>query len=247
MLEKLNKKSTIIVIGRAHTGTRIVPDVLKASGVFIGEPLNKAHDLLPVDDIYAACRLFGKYVTYKGNHEWDFENAHKAEIPQEFIDLLTNYLKPLIESEEEIVGWKIPNNTLIYPWLVRLLPNATFVLWSRHPEGSTKKMTGVDRLEKWNIPCKKFLLHDFNTKIKVVSWKYHYDIVNQTPKPKNYIELRYEDYVLHQAISKAALEKVIGIPLKMVDLEKAKADYSGSKLKKHYKFLQKAMDDLDYK
>ena len=246
MLEKLNNKNTIIIIGRAHTGTRIIPDVLKASGIYIGEPLNKAHDLLPVDDIYAACRIFGKYVTYKGKHEWDFENAHTAEIPQRFIDLLSNYLKPLIESKEETVGWKIPNNTLIYPWLVRLLPEATFVLWSRHPEGATKKMTGVDRLEKWNIPCKKFLFHDFNTKIKVVSWKYHYDIVAQTPKPKNYIELRYEDYVLNQATSKTALEEVVGKPLKMVELHKIKADTSGSKLKKRYRFLRSAMDDLGY-
>jgi hypothetical protein len=246
MLEKLNKKSTIIVIGRAHTGTRIIPDVLKASGIYIGEPLNKAHDLLPVDDIYAACRVFGKYVKYLGNHEWDFEYAHSVEIPQAFINLLTSYLKPLIESKDEMVGWKIPNNTLIYPWLVRLLPNATFVLWSRHPEGATKKMTGVDRLEKWNIPCKKFLLHDFNTKIKVVSWKYHYDIVNQTPKSKNYIELRFEDYVLNQETSKLALEKVIGKPLALVELNKAKADTSGSKLKRRYKFLRNAMDALNY-
>jgi len=246
MLEKINTKNTIITIGRAHTGTRIIPDILKASGVYIGEPLNIANDLLPVDDIYAACRIFGKYVDYLGNFEWDFERAYNAEIPQEFIDLLTRYLNPLIASNAEMVGWKIPNNTLIYPWLVRLLPNATFVLWHRHPEGSTKKMTGVDRLEKWNIPCKKFLFHDYNTKIKVASWKYHYEIMTKTPKPTNVIDLKFEDYILNQADSKMALEKLIGIPLKSMELNKAKADNSGSKLKKRYKFIRAAMDDLGY-
>lgn len=245
-LEKLNKKSTIIIIGRAHTGTRIIPDVLKASGIYIGEPLNKAHDLLPVDHIYAACRIFGKYVTYKGKHEWDFSNAHKVEIPQEFIEHLTTYLKPLIDSKEETVGWKIPNNTLIYPWLVRLLPNATYVLWYRHPEGACKKMTGVDRLEKWNIPCKKFLIHDFNYRIRAVSWKYHVDIMQQTPKPKNHIELRFEDYVLNQDEERPKLEAILEMSLKNVNLNPAKATVGKNFYRRRYKFMRKAMDSLKY-
>lgn len=53
-LEKLNNQNTIIIIGRAHIGTRIIPDVLKASGIYINKNfyrrrykfIRKAMDLL---------------------------------------------------------------------------------------------------------------------------------------------------------------------------------------------------------
>ena len=171
MLEKLDNPNTIIIIGRANSGTRIIPEAMKDSGVFLGENLNVASDLMPTDPIYKACRIFGKHVKYYGKFIWDFSEVCNIDIPVKFIKLLEEYLEPLIKSNSEKVGWKIPNNTLIYPWLVRLLPNATFIHWTRHPEGTCAKMTGVDRLEKWNIPCKKFLFHDWNYKIKVASFE----------------------------------------------------------------------------
>lgn len=246
MLKKLNHPNTIIVVGRAHSGTRVIPEVLKASGVFMGEPQNIASDLLPVDTIYEACRIFGEYVTYKGKHQWDFSKALTTDIPPRFIQLLEEYLLSLIESESEYKGWKIPNNTLIYPWLVRLLPNATFIYWVRHPEGSCSKMTGVDRLEDWNIPCKKFLLHEWNYKIRVVSWKYHYDIIAQTPTPKRFLTLKFEDYVLHQEQEKKKLENLLNIPLQIIPLNKAKAKPFEKNLKKKYKIIASAMDALGY-
>ena len=246
MLEKLNNKNTIIIIGRSHSGTRILPEVFQASGIFMGIPLNVASDLLPTDDIYEACRIFGKQVIYKGKYQWDFSKACKVEIPSRFKELLECYLQPLIDSEEKIVGWKIPENTLIYPWLTRLLPKATFIYWVRHPEGSCGRMAGVDRLEKWNIPCEKFWFHEWNYKIRVISWKYHYDIVMDTPTPDNFLKICFEDYVLDQERLKGKIEQQIGVPLKSIELDKNKVGPFKKNLRRKYPFLISAMNELGF-
>lgn len=246
MLEKLNNRNTFIIIGRAHSGTRILPDAMKLSGIFMGEPLNVASDLLPTEEIYEACRIFGNYVDYKGNFRWDFTRACTIDIPEEFQTLLTHYLKPLIESNSEKVGWKIPNNTFIYPWLTRLLPNASYIFWVRHPEGSCSTMTGVDRLEKWNIPSKKFLFHEWNYKMRVVSWKYHYDIVMHTPIPEHFLRIRFEDYVVDHEKTKKQVEEFIGTPLNSIPLNQQKVGDYSKQLKKKYPFLEEAMSDLGY-
>ncbi|MFC2175875.1 sulfotransferase [Bacteroidota bacterium] len=246
MLEKLNSPNTIVIIGRAHSGTRILPEAMKDTGVYFGEPLNVASDLLPTKQIYEACRIFGPYVDYKGGYKWDFKRAVEANIPSDFIRLLEAYLSPLIDSGHQKVGWKIPNSNLIYPWLVKLLPEATFIHWLRHPEGVTSVMMGVDRLEKWNVPCKKFLLHDWNYKVRAASWKYHYDIVRQTPLPKRFLEVRFEDFIADQPRVKQQIEEFAGVEMKTLDLNRDKVWKPKKDWRKKYPFLTEAMDVLNY-
>lgn len=246
MLQTLNKPTTIIIIGRAHSGTRILPDAMKDTGVYFGEPLNVASDLIPPDKMYETCRIFGPFVDRVGKYEWSFDRAFQAQIPEDFILKLEQYLSSIIHSDAEKVGWKIPNSNLIYPWLVRLLPEAKFIYWPRHPEGSTSVMMGIDRLEKWNIPCKKFLLHDFNYKVRAASWKYHFDIVNQTTKPKHFLQVRFEDYVGNQEETKLLVERFVESELKTLDLNPAKASPAKKNWRKKYPFLKDAMDALGY-
>lgn len=246
MLEKLNNPNTVIIIGRAHSGTRILPEAMIENGVYFGEPLNVASDLLPVDDIYAACRIFGPFVDYKGNYEWNFDQVINGPIPERFAELLSKYLSVLAESDSQKVGWKIPNNNLIYPWLVRLLPEANFIHWTRHPEGATSVMMGIDRLEKWNIPCTKFLLHDWNYKVRAASWKYHYDIVRHTPQPARFLQVRFEDYIAQQETEKKRIEEMVGVPLKSLELKKDKVWKPKKNWRRKYPFLTQAMHELNY-
>ena len=245
-LEKLNKPSTVIVIGRAHSGTRILPDAMKDTGIYFGEPLNVASDLMPPDKMYEACRIFGPYVDRVDKYEWSFERALNAAIPKEFVQKLEEYLASLINSDAEKLGWKIPNSNLIYPWLVRLLPEAKFIYWSRHPEGSTAVMMGIDRLEKWNVPCKKFLFHDFNYKMRAISWKYHVDIVHQTPKPKHFLQIRFEDYIANQVEVKQQVETFVNSKLKMLELNPTKAAAPKRNWGERYPFIKPEMDLLGY-
>ena len=235
-----------IIVGRAHSGTRLIPQALHDAGVFIGSPLNIACDLIPAESIYEACKIFGHHVKYNGKNEWDFSNTHTEEIPNIFKELLAQYLKSIIDADNQKKAWKIPNNTFIYPWLVRLLPNAKYLFWIRHPEGSCSKLTGVDRLEKWNIPCKKFWFHEFNYKMRLISWKYHYDIVMQTPPPKHFLKIRYEDYILNQEKTKGLVENFTGVKIKSYELDKTKAGPFKKHLGKKYSFLRKAMDACGY-
>ena len=246
MLEKLNNEHTIIIFGRSNSGTRVLPSCLEASGIFMGDPLNGSSDLIPPDDLYAACRMLGQHVIYQGKHQWDFSQVHQMGIPKEFQELLECYLQSLLASEAEIKGWKIPENTLILPWLVRLLPKAKFIHWVRHPEGSCSRLTGVDRLERWGIPCKKFLIHEWNVKMRAISWKYHYDIVASTPSPKQFLRVRFEDYILDTKNTHAMIEQFLGFSFQRIELNKSKAGPYTKRYKSRFRFLRPAMDALQY-
>ena len=58
----------VTVIGRGHSGTRAMSHTLIASGVFMGNLLNRSGDLLPPQDMYDACRVLAKYVEWQGGY-----------------------------------------------------------------------------------------------------------------------------------------------------------------------------------
>ena len=246
MLEKLNSKHTTIIFGRANAGTRLIPSSLQASGVFIGEPLNVASDLLPPEPLYEACKLFGSYVDYKGENEWDFSRAVSAKIPDKFLELLSLYLKSLLTSDQQKLAWKLPENTLIFPWLIRVLPKANFIHWVRHPGDVIIKMMGVDRLEKWGIPCTKYWFHEWNYKMRAASWKYHYDIVMDTPKPEKFKTVRFEDFILKHEATIAELSDFLEIDMQAVDVNPKKVGVRKLDVYRKYPFLRNAMDNLSY-
>lgn len=245
-LASLNHDRTIIVIGRANSGTRILPEAMQGEGIYFGEPQNIASDLLPSQPMYAACRVLGPNVDFVKKHEWDFTKVMDMQIPDAFFLLLAEYLESLLVDPDRFQGFKIPNSNLIYPWLIRIFPNARFIHWIRHPEGACRKMSGVDRLEKWNVPCKKFLIHEWNYRIRIVSWKYHFDIVDQVPQPLNFLRVRYEDYVLEQERTKKTVEDFIQHPMAMLDLVKAKAGPYTQALERKYPLIHSAMKKLGY-
>ena len=123
----------ITIIGRGHSGTRSISHTLSASGVFMGEPLNVSGDLLPPEKMYDACRVFAQYVKYEGNNKWDFSVVNTCPIPGEFKVLIEEYLHTVFESKNEYKGWKIPETTLVYPWIARLYPDIKYIFWVRDP------------------------------------------------------------------------------------------------------------------
>ena len=89
----------------------------------MGEPLNVSGDLLPPEKMYDACRVFAQYVKYEGNNTWDFSTVNTCPIPNEFKVLIEEYLHTVFESKSEYKGWKIPETTLVYPWIARMYPD----------------------------------------------------------------------------------------------------------------------------
>ncbi len=200
----------ITVIGRGHSGTRAMSHTLSASGVFMGEPLNISGDLLPPEDMYDACRVLAPHVKWLGDLQWDFSALQTMAIPDEFKRLLDSFLKSVRESREQNRGWKIPETTLVYPWVQRLFPDIKYIFWIRDPRDCIIGHHMTDDMRKFGIQYPE--TEDERLR-RAISWKYQYDLVQATPRPLHWIEVRFEDFVLRQEETLQRLEKFLGIPL----------------------------------
>jgi hypothetical protein len=200
----------ITVIGRGHGGTRAMSHTLSQSGVFMGEPLNGSGDLIPPDDMYEACRVLAKHVRHMGDLEWDWSALHDGEIDPEFERLIRRYLRSVLDSDAERRGWKIPETTLAYPWIRRMFPDAKYIIWIRDPRDSILGAHVTDDLTRFGIETPPT---DDERRRRAISWKYQDDLVRSTPRPANWIKVRFEDFVLKQDKTLARLEAFVGFPL----------------------------------
>jgi len=203
----------ITVIGRGHSGTRAMSHTLTASGVFMGSELNKSGDLLPPDDLYEACRVMARHVKHLGGLNWDFSELHTMPIDPEFTRLVESFLSSVLSSEEPHNGWKLPETTLVLPWIVRMFPEAYYIYWTRDPRDSILNSHLTDDLADFGIPYEPT---DDLTHRRAISWLYQYDLMRSTPSPKNRIDVRFEDFVLRQDETVARLEGFLGFPIEKI-------------------------------
>jgi Sulfotransferase family len=202
--------SLVTIIGRGHSGTRAISHTLYASGVYMGRTLNASGDLVPPEAMYDACRVFARYVDHVGDLNWDFSRAITADIPAEFADLIDKYLRSVLDNKSTHRGWKIPETTLVYPWIVRMFPEAKYVFWIRDPRDCILAGHKTDDLSQFGV---EYPATDDERRRRAISWKYQYDLVKATPKPKDWLEVRFEDFVLRQEETLARLEAFLGYNL----------------------------------
>jgi hypothetical protein len=193
----------VTIIGRGHSGTRAISHTLSASGVFMGEPLNVSGDLLPPESMYDACRVLAKSIEWKGGLEWNWDSLLKMDIPVEFTSLIEEYLTSVRQSEAPYKGWKIPETTLVFPWILRLFPEMKYIFWIRNPRDCILGGHITDDLNDFGIPYPA--TEDIRLR-RAISWKYQYDLVRSVPRPAQWIEVRFEDFVLNQEQTLARLE-----------------------------------------
>ena len=127
---------TIAVIGRGHSGTRAMSHTLSASGVYMGAELNVSGDLVPAEELYEACRIMGRHVVHRGGVQWDFSKLHTMPITPTFVRLVESYLSSVLGSDAPRKGWKLPETTLILPWIVRMFPDIHYTYWTRDARAS---------------------------------------------------------------------------------------------------------------
>jgi hypothetical protein len=236
--------SLITVIGRGHSGTRAISHTLYTSNVYMGNMLNASGDLLPPQAMYNACRVIARYVRWEGGLNWDFSALHTVEIPTEFTDLLHEYLKSVLNDKSKHRGWKIPETTLIYPWLVRLYPDIRYIFWIRNPRDCILGHHLTDDIGRFGIEYPKT---DDVRLSRAISWKYQLDIVKATPRPAHWIEVRFEDFVLKQEETLKRLEDFLGIPLARIivrrdSIERYKTDTEVN----YFDFFEKSMREYGY-
>lgn len=238
----------IIVIGRGHSGTRIISEALNNSGVFMGSRLNKSFDCVPVKYMYQAAKHINAFVKYKGEHRWDFSYLINNEPDKLFKDSINQYLKDILKNDSEHKGWKLPETTFTYPWLTKMFPEAKYIVWNRHPYDSLLSPHKSDRLSVWNVD---FPMDKLGAKMRqAVSWKYQYEIVRSTPPPKNVAVMNYEDFVSNNKREKRRLEDFLGFKLNVPKLYVKRVDKWRKETSinwKNFSFLKKPIKKLGYK
>jgi hypothetical protein len=236
--------SMITIIGRGHSGTRAISHTLSESGVFMGEPLNPSGDLLPPQNMYEACRVLAPFVKWSGGLEWDWSALHSMEIPETFTQLIERYLVTVLASPSEHKGWKIPETTLVFPWIVRLFPEIKYIYWIRNPRDCILGRHLTDNLNDFGI---SYPPTEDERERRAISWKYQYDLVQSMPKPKYWFEVRFEDFIQNQEATLLRLEQFLGIPLARIPIRAESVDrWRSDEGKNYYDFFEPAMRKYGY-
>lgn len=202
--------SLITVIGRGHSGTRAMSHTLYASGVYMGNTINRSGDKVPPGVLYEACRVLGRYVKWQGGLSWDFAALQEGPIDPEFKRLVEEYLGDVLGSDAEHKGWKLPETTLIFPWIARLFPEIRYIYWIRDPRDCIIGGHVTDDLRDFGVD---YPATEDVRRRRAISWKYQYDLMRSVPRPRHCLSVRFEDFVLRQDETLARLEEFLGLPL----------------------------------
>ena len=203
----------IIIVGRGHGGTRVISQTLAESGIYTGT-VNGAGDLVPAEQMYKAVKLFGSFVKRKDD-DWDFSTAMDAPVPDAYRDCLREYLRCF--EGHDTYGWKLPETVLALPWLVQVFPDAYFIHWVRDGRDSILQWHGTIDLALYKVVYDQG--DDLYTQ-GAVSWDYHEELTAQTPKPKHWIKVRFEDFVEHQNRELQRLHDYLGRPLNAIPVNR---------------------------
>jgi hypothetical protein len=236
--------SLITVIGRGHSGTRAISHTLYASGVYMGHLLNPSGDLVPPGEMYEACRVLARHVSWLGDLNWRFDALHTMEIDPDFIRLIESYLASVLGNKAVNKGWKIPETTLVYPWIVRMFPEIKYIFWIRNPRDCILDRHVTDDLRDFGLA---YPATEDNRLRRAISWKYQYDLVKATPKPQHWLEVRFEDFVLRQEETLARLEDFLGMKLARIIVRPEAVDrWRQDEGVNYFDFFGPAMADYGY-
>ena len=210
----------------------------------MGNCQNRSGDKIPPQKLYDACRVMAKYVKWQGELRWNLDALNDVEIDPEFIDLVNAYLEDVLLDPAEHKGWKLPETTLIYPWITRMFPDAKYIHWLRDPRDSIISGHKTDDLSDFGIEYPKT---ENIRRRRAISWKYQYDLMQATPRPVNCIDVRFEDFVMNQEDTLAKLESFLGIPLGRIVLRpESVGRWKTDKEHHDFDFLLTAMKENGY-
>ena len=90
-------------------------------------------------------------------------------------------------------------------------------------------------------------VHDDERERRAISWKYQAEIYKATPKPKNLLELRFEDMVLDQDNTLKKLEDYLGFPMAKIEMRPSSIGRWKTDEGKHYfSFFEEEMEKYGY-
>ncbi|MEX2561344.1 MAG: sulfotransferase, partial [Pirellulales bacterium] len=89
--------------------------------------------------------------------------------------------------------WKLPETTLILPWIVKMYPDNQYIYSYRDPRDSILGAHMTDDLADFGIQYDR---SDDALLTRAISWKYQAMMMRATPEPGRTLRTRFEDYVL---------------------------------------------------
>ena len=234
----------ITIIGRGHSGTRAMSHTLYSSGVYMGQTINPSGDKVPPQNLYNACRIFAKYVSWTGGLSWDFSQVLEMDLDPEFVDEMETYLADVLAHQASFRGWKLPETTLIYPWIVRMYPDIRYIHWIRDPRDGILGSHKTDDLRKFGI---SYPATDDIRKQRAISWLYQYKLMKATPKPKHLLTVKFEDFVLNQVETLSSLESYLGVSLSQITVRKDSVGrWKTDSGNLHMDILREAIEEIGY-
>jgi len=82
---------------------------------------------------------------------------------------------------------------------------------------------------------------------RAISWKYQYELMTMTPRPKHWLEVRFEDFVLRQEETLTRLETFLEFPLARVVVRRdSVARYKMDAENNYFDFFEPAMRTHGY-
>jgi hypothetical protein len=118
------------------------------------------------------------------------------------------------------------------------------VYWIRNPRDCILKQHVTDDLSTFGVPGPQTA--DVRLR-RAISWKYQHDLMTMTPKPKHWLEVRFEDFVLRQEETLTRLETFLGFPLaRVVVRPDSVARYKTDTGRNYFDFFESAMRTHGY-
>ena len=125
-----------------------------------------------------------------------------------------------------------------------MFPHAKYVYWVRNPRDCILRPHKTDNLADFGV---EYPHTEDKRQRRASSWKYQYDIVKATPKPANWLEIRFEDFVQRQDKILARLETVLGFKLAKIPVWTDSVDrWKTDDETNYYDFMAPAMNAFRY-
>jgi Sulfotransferase family len=114
----------VIVFNKSHSGSRLLAELIAASGVFMGAHCNESWDSLDLFDLvaYAVCKYYPDYTAL-----WDPAGAADARLPLLIQNVFARHLEGFVPLEGALWGWKLCESAYILPILNYCFPRARFI------------------------------------------------------------------------------------------------------------------------
>jgi hypothetical protein len=205
---------TIIVLGRGHSGSRLISSFFVKNGWYPGEKINISMDKAPWETLLKEWRqLFKGWHTYKiKTKNWSIalgkdsveQFKHKAK------RIIDEYMKDIYKANQPLNIVKNDAVHFFYPWFMILYPDYYYLWWTR----SISKKNEHSRGNRSDNYLKKICGGGNIMNYPWQSWKLYYELIKTTHRafgePKHYLHMRFEDFVLNHDLSVQKLEFFTG-------------------------------------